>query len=519
MRLFRRSIIAAFLGGALSITIASCGGGGGSVPATTQAVRPPARPASTTVQTTASTGNCTTQPVKSIQASVSSITVSVGQSPAGTFIVCTQYFSKYTAVVGDSTIASVSIAPATPVNDQLYEATVTVTGLKAGSTTVAITGKKGNTVTVSITVLGTLSMTCTPAANEISTNASCSYTYPGYNGSYTTSASSTSGNCTAGAASNGSFTVTDSTAESCTPKLTPTSGPAAPVTQTVSFVGPLSVTCDKAAITGNNANCSYSDPGYTGDFTPSESTTTCHIPAASITPTAFSLTDSAAEGCTVTLTEASAPAQHNSAGVQFVGPLSFICPGAGSTGTSISCTVTNPNYSGISGTYTQSASSTSTNCSVTAVSNGSLSVSDSTAESCAVTLTPSSPESAVTQTIAFSTPAGGVGPLSLACPSNALIGNTVSCTYSNPGYAGAYTTSGSGSCSVGSAATSASGSISAADNVVETCTVTLTPTSGTETAVQQSIVFESTGGGGGGGGCSGVRHGTKVKNGHFVVTC
>ena len=108
--------------------------------------------------------NCTTPPVQSIQATVSSLSIFTGHS--GNFTVCTQYDSAYSSSVADASIVSVTVAASTvDPGDGIKTANVTVKGLKIGTTNVTITDKKSNSVTVSVTVLPTMqSFSCTGAA-------------------------------------------------------------------------------------------------------------------------------------------------------------------------------------------------------------------------------------------------------------------------------------------------------------------------------------------------------------------
>lgn len=480
------------------IALAACSGGSNAVPPEQHNVLTPQ------VAPTASTP-CTAPPIKGLQVSTKSLTLAPGA--AGQFVACTQFYSAYTITASTAGIVSFS-SPVNPVElpAGLYAATIAVTaGQQGGSTTLTVKDKRGDSAQVTVTVVTPITLTCPGTGAAGATGVSCTYVNSGYNGGYTTSASTAT--CSAGSASNGSFTVTDSTAENCIVTLTPTSGPQSPVQATIQFVGPLTLSCGSSGVVnGTGVSCTYGDPGYTGDFKLAASSTTCAF--ASVTATSFTVSDSAAESCTVTMSESSAPSQSTQATITFVGPLALTCPSAGVTGAGgVTCTYTNPGYPG---SYTTGATGS---CSAGAASNGSFTVTDSTAETCTVTLTPSSgPESAASAQIAFSAPAA-VGPLSLSCPSTGTTGATgVSCSYSNPNYAGGYTDStSSGTCVAG---TPSNGTFGVTDSAAETCTVTLTPTSGTESAVSQSITFSAPSGGGGGGGgagCAVVKRGKGVS--------
>lgn len=153
----RSAAITAFLISS-ALIVAGCAGGGNALPTSQPVAHTSGQWASAVKNTAPVTNspsgptNCTVQPVKSIQASVTKVAINLAESSTATFEVCTQYFSKYTPTVADPTIASVTITPLARVNGQPNFATVTVTGLKAGSTSVSISDKKGQSVKVCISV-------------------------------------------------------------------------------------------------------------------------------------------------------------------------------------------------------------------------------------------------------------------------------------------------------------------------------------------------------------------------------
>ncbi len=404
-----------------------------------------------------------------------------------------------------------------------------VTGYSPGLCTVSLTDSNQATASATIdffgrTILGPLTLTC--PAKAIST-ANCTYADPGYAGTY--SASTSTLTCASTAPASGAVTASDTAAESCTLTLTAVkTGQQARATITFAAVpGPLTLNCPTDGVVGaNGVQCTYSNPNYSGDYTVTTSSSTCGI--ASQTANGFAVSDSAAEACTITLTPSSGTQAAVQQTVTFVGPLVLSCPNAGVTGgTGVTCTYTNPGYTG---TYTLAA----TGSCATNASTGGFTVSDATSEACTVTLTPGSPETSVAATITFSAPSA-VGPLSLTCPSSVAIVSgpipNADCTYTNPNYTGGYTastSSNSGHCSVSSAPSgAASGGLAIAESSAENCTVTLHPTSGTESDTQASVLFIAGSGGGGGGGCAVVRKGIRKtfninSAGHvtpFVVQC
>jgi hypothetical protein len=260
------------------------------------------------------------------------MTLGTGANNAQTFIVCTQYFSKYTVSVADGTIASATVTQSVAVNDQINKATVTITGLKSGSTTVKITDKKGNFVTVSITVPGPLTLTC-PDMSSVAgpgvSPAQCSVaSNPGYSGSYQIE-NTTSNTCTATMtdATVGTFTVSDTSPEACTVSVQPSPANGETGSYTINFSGPLSLqNCPAQEPTDANAQCTINDPNYTGSFnaSPPPSSGSGHCQAA-ITNHTLSVSDATSEVCSFTV---STPLGSASANVQFTtGNLEITQPG------------------------------------------------------------------------------------------------------------------------------------------------------------------------------------------------
>ena len=502
-----------------STLLVACGGGGGGASLPMAQPNSPQSVGSTHTQAAvvAASTNCTQAPVKGIRASVSSLTVVAGGQP-GSFIVCTQYFTKFTVSTGfNGSIISYKLTPSTPMNDVIYTATVTVNGLTPGSTSMTISDKKDTPVTVNITVLGPLSLACPGVADVGGTGVSCTVTNPGFQGTYTFAAPPADTTCNT---SLNGFMVSDTVAESCTVTLTPT-GPQSAAQQTIQFAGPLTLTCTTpAAVGATGAACTYSNPDYSGDYKFTKTSGGCTL--AGFTITTLTITDSTAEDCTISLTPtpASGSETGKTATIHFEGPLTLACGSAGATGTSVPCSFSYPGYSG---SYSTSVDMTNT-CSATTPSNNSFTVTDSAAETCTVTLTTSDALAAKTSAPITFSAASGLGPISVSCPNSQTKGSTAGCTYTNPNYTGGYTTmTSSGTCSLPSAPSN--GAFSVSDSAAENCTVTLTtsPDNG-ETPGKATINFTAPsgggGGGGGGGGCA-KTHKLQVKNGKtgFVVVC
>ena len=594
----------------MTVSLASCGGGSpgslgnGVVPQSQSTVQPTTRDAAS--QTKSSSLNpsapnpCLVQPLRGLLVTPTTITIAPGAQSS--FQICTQFNSTYALTASNSLLASPhfpeTVTPKPMGQNDVFIATVNITaGAVGGADTLTIKDKKGDkqTVTVNITV-GPLSFSCPALANADGTTVACTVTNPGYGGTYTFTASSTSNNCTptlsgftvsdttaegctltlkpttgseaqqqqtvqfdgplslscpgpgvvngtgiictitnpnypaagtytvsrtSGSCSNGtlsgnSFSVTDTTAETtCTMQVAANSGSETAASQTMTFVGPLSFVCSSPAGVGpTGSSCTFSDPGYSGNYIYSK-TGSC-LPSAAGDGT-LTLTDGSAEECDATITESSNPGQASTAKIQFIGPFTFGCDSAAATGSNATCNYSYPGFGG-----TLAASVDQTTCSATAPASGSFTVTDSVAETCTATLTPSSgPFSAQSAPITFSTVSGGVGPLSLNCPLNGTVKVVTSCSISNPGYAGAYTYgTSSATCTLSNETTSGVGVL---DSAPETCTVTVTPTSGTESAVSKNILWINPGGGGGGGGgCSKPRIVHGKKNGKptgFAVQC
>ena len=621
---FFRCFIASGLICGVTLTFVACGGGNGIAPngnvvppqsSQSTAVHPVTQTATTHSQavTAASPAPnpCTKAPVKSLAVSTNSIAMSPSTSTS--FQACTQYAGAYTITASPSN-ETILTFPKTvnPVYQPstIEVATINVTaGATAGTVGLKVRDKKGNTQTVTVTIsVGPLSLTCPALGNAGGTSVSCTYTNPGYGGGYNAVGTSTT-SCTASAASGGSFTVGDTAAEGCIVTLTPSSGSQTAQTATIQFVGPLSLSCpgpgavngagitctitnanypggdtytisnaggscaagslsgstftvtdgtaettckiQVAANSGSEAStsqtmtfigpltltsctplpapvgasgttCTYNDPGYSGNYGFSK-TGNCTVSAA--TGSTITFTDGSAEECDATLTESSSPGQTATQKIQFVGPLTFGCDSAAASASSPGANC-NYSYAGFTGTLATSVdtSCTPSSSAPTPVTGGSFTVSDSTNETCTVTLTPSSgPFSAQSQQITFST-ASSVGPLSLNCAATGTTNIGVNCTISNPNYTESYTDSTSSTtCTLSSESNSG---LTVSDSAAETCSVTVTPAADSgESAVSKNITFSSSRGGGGGGGCSGTRkpHTIHVKkNGKdigFVVQC
>lgn len=408
--------------------------------------------------------------------------------------------------------------------------TATLSGYVVGDTsaeacTVTLTPTSGseNAVQQTVQFVGPLGLSCPGTGVVGNTGVSCTVTNQNYPNADTYTITAKTGSCSPGTLSSGSFTVTDSTAESCTVQIAANSGSETAQTATVSFVGPLTLNCSSpAAVGATGSSCTYGDPGYTGNYNFTK-TGSCTVSAA--TATTLTITDATAELCDATITEASSPSQTISANIQYVGPLTLSCPNASATGTAVTCSYSYPGFGGTLTASTDKTTCSPNTTSPTPVTGGSFTVNDTSDETCTATLTPSTgPEAAVSAPITFSTVTGGVGPLALNCPSSGTVNVATSCSFTNPGYAGSYTSSTVTGiyCTTGTVSGSASGNFSVNDTASESCTVKLTPTTGTESAAQATIFFNSSGGGGGGGGCSKPRIVHGKKNGKvigFVLQC
>lgn len=186
MFLLSRRAASALSLGALFV-LASCSGGGGgsgSVPAT-QPLSPQSVTSGTNSVHAASltpnvaATNCSgAQPVKSIQSSVSSLTVVAGS--VGSFIVCDQFFTTFTVTndTNPSLVTATLAKPNPPVNDVVYTQTVNVTAAtgQSGSASITVTDKKGNSVTVQVTVTQPIGTPVTIGAGTVFGQSSSSIT-------------------------------------------------------------------------------------------------------------------------------------------------------------------------------------------------------------------------------------------------------------------------------------------------------------------------------------------------------
>ena len=175
-------------------------------------------------------------------------------------------------------------------------------------------------------------------------------------------------------------------------------GEKANISVTVKAVGPLTLSCSQARTeVGGSISCTYNNPNYVGDYTASSSSSTCV--ASSPSNGSFSVNDSVAEDCSITLTPTSGSESPANATVHFVGPIQFSCDSTSQfVGGTVTCSYTNPNYSG---PFNVSAFSSSGQCAATVPSNGTLQVTDSVAEMCYVELSADAVEGPATIAVTF----------------------------------------------------------------------------------------------------------------------